>query len=168
MFCQVCGKKTATVHVTEIINDKPKEQHLCQNCAAKKNITSEALATLLAGLLDIEKTFEKKEGVLIKCQICHLTQEDFRKKGMLGCSKCYETFQKILSPLLKKIHGADQHRGKAPSGGVVPTQTIENQIAMLKERLETAIQTEQFEEAARIRDEIKTLTQSVKSKEPVA
>jgi protein arginine kinase activator len=163
MLCQACNKKTATVHVTEIIDNQPKEQHLCQGCAAKKQITSEALTVLLAGLLDIEKTFKKKEGVLLKCPACNLTQEDFKKTGKLGCSKCYETFYDILAPLLKKIHGTDQHKGKMPSKGMVTTQLTENQIVMLKERLEVAVQQEKFEEAARLRDEIKNL-QSSKNK----
>ena len=159
MLCEICGKKEATVHLTEIVNDKMTKLHLCEDCAKEKGSEMEehfGLNDLLAGLADLGATIEPEMMEMIKCPSCGFTYQDFKKVGRLGCGECYEAFKKHLVPLLKRIHGADRHVGKVPlmvGKTVKDTRTLQE----LRMRLEKAIQTEQFEEAARLRDQIKEL-----------
>lgn len=160
MLCDICGKTQATVHLTEIIDDKMTELHLCEECAQKKNAQMEShfgLADLLAGLADVggQLTQTKKESK-VKCPRCGLTYEDFRKIGRLGCGECYTAFKEALLPLLKRIHGSTQHYGKSPKKIVKAVRT-KDEIGDLKEQLLEAIKKEEFEEAAKLRDKIREI-----------
>jgi Uncharacterized protein with conserved CXXC pairs len=119
MKCQVCAKKTASVHLTEIINDQMTELHLCEQCAKEKGIAGLGqpfgLQDLLAGLVDFGTPISEEKKVALQCPNCKMTYEDFRKIGRLGCSQCYDTFKESLEPLLKKVHGSVQHLGKGPA-----------------------------------------------------
>ena len=168
MVCNVCGKNQATVHLTEIIDDQITELHLCEECAQKKGAQMEShfgLADLLAGLADLGDQFPAtKKETKVKCARCGLTYEDFKKVGRLGCGECYEAFKKELSPLLKRIHGADRHIGKVSLRGgktIKDTRTLQD----LKVQLEKAIQMEEFEEAAKLRDKIRDFEKKAKAKE---
>ena len=161
MLCDNCGKKQATVHLTEIIDEQMTELHLCEDCARQKSAQMEqqfGLGDLLAGLTDLGKPGSKKEAeaIEVKCPNCGLTFEDFRKIGRLGCSECYITFKKYLVPLLKRIHGSTQHIGKSP---IRVGKGLKKKIDLqeLRNSLQKAIETEAFEEAARLRDQIKEL-----------
>ncbi len=163
MVCDVCHTREATVHLTEIINNKVTKLHLCEQCAREKSQEMEehfGLADLLSGLADLVPVVEKKEKIAgetgIKCPSCGFTFQNFRKMGRLGCPKCYETFKEQLSPLLRKIHGSDRHTGKLP----IKKEAIRSKAALLsdlKAKLEKAIKLEEFEEAARLRDQVKAL-----------
>lgn len=159
MLCNVCNKNEATVHLTEIINDKVKKLHLCEECARQKAQEMEehfGLGELLAGLTDFEETVEISKETKLKCPNCGLSYAQFRKTGRLGCSECYAAFQPKLAPLLRRIHGSDAHIGKIP--GTAPKDVeMGSKMKELRMKLKNAIETEAFEEAARIRDEIKEL-----------
>jgi len=173
MICDICGKNQATVHLTEIIDDKMTELHLCEQCAQEKGAQMEqhfGLADLLAGLADLGSAVAAPEELKIKCPNCGMTYEDFKKIGRLGCGDCYHSFKKYLTPLLKRIHGSNQHLGKSPARKVKVAK-IRNELQILKERLQKAISEEAFEEAAKIRDKIKILEQknnTEKNKEDAA
>ena len=158
MQCDVCAKKKATVHLTEIIDEQMSEMHLCEECARQKSSQMEqqfGLADLLAGLGDFSKQIKDAEKTNLVCTNCAMSYDDFRKFGRLGCSKCYESFKTHLSTLLKKIHGSNQHFGKTPARiPQVERKKIEN-LQDLKNQLLTAIQTEDFEKAAQLRDKIR-------------
>jgi protein arginine kinase activator len=170
MMCDNCRKHPATVHLTEIIDDQISELHLCEQCAHKKSAQMEqqfGLSDLLAGLADLEKPAAKteEESAVIKCPTCGMTYKDFRKTGRLGCGDCYNAFKSFLGPLLKRIHGTNNHCGKCPipaksavkpgrRKGVGPAAP---DIGALKCRLQKAVELEAYEEAARIRDQIKEL-----------
>lgn len=159
MLCDICGKNAATVHLTEIIDDQITELHLCENCAREKSVQMEqqfGLADLLAGLAEFGTPKEEKDVVKVKCANCGMGFEDFKKIGRLGCSECYITFKRYLGPLLKRIHGSSQHAGKSPVkvGKVVKKKS---NLEQLHNKLQRAIEKEEFEEAARIRDQIKEL-----------
>jgi len=159
MVCDVCGKKEATVHLTEIVNDKMTKLHLCEDCAKEKGAEMEehfGLSDLLAGLADLGPSIEPEITDTIKCHSCGFTYRDFKKVGRLGCSECYEAFKKQLGPILKRIHGADRHAGKVPLTLGKTVKDTRN-LQELKIKLEKAIQSEEFEEAARLRDKIKEL-----------
>ena len=144
MTCDFCRKSEATVHLTEIMNDETRELHLCESCAREKGTGAASefgLSDLLAGLADFGAKLQ--EGVEVKgsCATCGMTYDNFRKLGRLGCGRCYETFQRSLAPLLKRIHGSTQHVGKAPA--VIhkkgsPAAAGTDELKTLKERLKTA------------------------------
>lgn len=181
MKCDICKKKEATVHVTEIINDEMTELHLCEDCAKKKSFQMDkhfGLSDMLAGLSDFETPLQeegetKKEK--LKCSNCGLTYEDFRKIGRLGCSECYSTFKDQLTPLLKRIHKATQHSGSVPlkkphskekkEKASREKSEEESKIDRLKKEMQKAVEKEAFEKAAEIRDEIKELKEEESEKE---
>lgn len=160
MLCDICGKNQATVHLTEIIDDQMNELHLCEECAHQKSAQMEqqfGLSDLLAGMAEIGKPAKETEAVSsVKCDNCGLTYADFKKIGRLGCSECYSTFKKYLAPLLKRIHGSSQHVGKVPFKVGRP-QKKKMYLQELRKELQKAIETEAFEDAARIRDKIREI-----------
>ncbi len=156
MLCDICHKNIASVHITEIVNNKMVELHICEQCAKEKGIALSGnflLANFLAGLTDFEHPSKIKKSEL-RCPHCGLNYEDFKKIGRLGCSQCYQSFKESLTPLLKKIQGAEQHTGKFPHYADKTTKK-EIEIKELESRLKKAIQEENFEEAAKIRDKIR-------------
>ena len=161
MLCELCKQSQATVHLTEIVNDQMTELHLCEACANQKGAQVEShfgLADLLSGLADFSKTQEPEEVSTKACPACGMTYDDFRKVGRLGCAECYGTFKRSLGSLLKRIHGSPSHIGKSPARLVKPLKG-KVELAELKRRLERAIEQEEFEEAARVRDQIRRMEQ---------
>ena len=175
MTCDICGKKKATVHLTEIVDEQMSEMHLCEECARQKSSQMEqqfGLADLLAGLSDPSKVPASKEGekTALKCSRCGLPYEDFRKFGRLGCGDCYMSFKEHLTGLLRKIHGSNKYLGKTPAIYQEKNKTSVSQgatvellpsevLSDLKQQLHSAIAGEDFEKAAIIRDRIKNLEQ---------
>ena len=128
------------------------------------------LNDLLAGLaglgasLSAGATAAPKAVEAIKCPKCGFTYQDFAKIGRFGCGDCYDAFKKHIGPLLKRIHGSDRHMGKVPlTAGKSPKDT--RSLQDLRTRLEKAIQAEEFEEAARLRDRIKELESKIKEEQ---
>lgn len=159
MLCDICGKNQATVHLTEIVDQQMTELHLCEDCANQKSEQMEqqfGLSDLLAGLAETSKPAQEKEEIALKCKKCGLTYVEFKKIGRLGCSECYNAFKKYLGPLLKRIHGSNRHLGKSP---LKETKAVKKgmDLPALRERLQKAVDSEEFEEAARLRDQIKEL-----------
>jgi protein arginine kinase activator len=114
------------------------------------------LSDLLAGLAEFEKPTKELETVSLKCPNCGLAYADFKKIGRLGCGECYTAFRKYLGPLLKRIHGSVVHFGKSP---LKATKVTKKKVDLqdLRNKLQKAIEMETFEEAAKIRDQIKEL-----------
>ena len=163
MLCDICHKNIATVHLTEVTNDQVVEIHICQNCAQAK--TEEVggqlnISYFLGGLSGISKP--QDESKEIKCPFCGLSFSGFQKKGRLGCGQCYKVFRVQIIPLIKKIHSSARHVGKTPlkeSKKTISGNTLEE----FKKSLIRAIQLEEYEEAARIRDKIKELEEKNQS-----
>ncbi len=166
MVCELCKQTQATVHLTEIINDQMTELHLCEACANQKGAQVEShfgLADLLSGLADFSKTAEPEEVTTRACPNCGMTYDDFRKVGRLGCGVCYTTFKRSLGSLLKRIHGSPVHLGKTPLR-LVKTPKAKSELAELKKKLERAIDKEEFEDAANLRDQIRRMEQEHRPK----
>ena len=165
MLCEVCKQTQATVHLTEIVNDQMTELHLCEACANQKGTQVEShfgLADLLSGLSDYGKTQEPEEIATKACPSCGMTYDDFRKVGRLGCGECYATFRRSLGSLLKRIHGSPLHLGKSPVRLLRSSRDSKMELLDLKRKLEGAIDQEEFEEAARLRDQIRRLEQQTR------
>lgn len=155
MLCNVCQKKVATIHLTEIVDEKIVELHVCQDCAqVKGGLAKDSDISNFLGAFADERVDES--GRKIQCSNCGLTYYDFKKKGRLGCKNCYLTFKPLLLPLLKRIHSAVQHQGKRPRAG---RGDIQGHFSLkdLKDKLKQAIELEEYEKAAKLRDQIKKI-----------
>ena len=160
MLCQVCNKKTATIHLTEISDGVHTEMHLCEHCAIEQGVAAKtqiSINELLSGLLASQPSDDELFGPSepdAKCPHCGFTLEQFRRQGVLGCPYDYEVFEKALAPLIEKAHnGATSHYGKAPAR--TPQQTKKQmELANLRQQLDAAVRTEDYELAAKLRDKI--------------
>jgi protein arginine kinase activator len=155
MKCQFC-ENPATVHLTDIINKKKREMHLCESCAQKNQLISETKQELnIPALLHflIQQTFgvaSKDEANEVICPICGLKYAQFRTKGRFGCPGDYAIFHDSLVPLLERIHRNTKHIGKIPSR--FRRARFEAEKLELQNQLKQAIAEERYEEAARLRD----------------
>jgi protein arginine kinase activator len=166
MVCQRCNKNEASIHVTEIINGQMLEVHLCEQCAKEKDTDLTSMvpfSELLAGLADFTADGEDAVKKKLVCPNCHMSWEQFRSSGRLGCEQCYEAFKVLLVPLIKKVHNATHHMGKRPSR-LSDKLKIELELKELLLRLKRHIELEEYEEAAQVRDKIKNLETKVEAK----
>ncbi|MCI8342379.1 MAG: hypothetical protein HFE62_04105 [Firmicutes bacterium] len=163
MICEKCKKNQATVHMKQIINGDAREVHLCQECASAYDIGNsfafdfssmfQDLFNMAAAPVGLEMGHKNSS---MKCGVCGMTYNEFMRTGKIGCASCYDTFYNNIQPTLKSIHGSDEHKGKIPqkSGGKMLKK---REIDSLKKRLSAAIENEEFEEAAKLRDRIREL-----------
>ena len=161
MLCDICKKIEATVHLTQIVDNKMLKIDVCEACSKAKGIqeaTGFSLADLHVGLGAAEE-ITGDSGV--KCPACGFTQADFKKTGRLGCSACWETFAEGLGGLLKAMHKSDRHVGKVPSKAA-HTLVITERIKELAGELEKTVHDEKYELAAQLRDQIRELESKLK------
>lgn len=160
MVCQNCGATDAVVHLTQIVNDEMSTHHLCEKCAGEKGFDVGPSASdlpamdVLAQMAADQPVGRAAEGA---CSFCGLGYQEFKKTGRLGCPHCYETFNEALPPLLKRIHGSDRHVGKVYLPPDPTVSEMERRLDGLRRKLERAIESEDFERAAEIRDQIRDL-----------
>ena len=166
MFCEECQKRPATVHITEVVNNKKTERHLCDQCAREyQGVTLSfeptfTIQQLLASLLNQDPGVLglTQPGLPIgqRCEQCHLSYTELAQNGKFGCRECYEHFADQLEPLMRKIHGNARHSGKIPQR-TGQALDLKRQLERLYAELQLAIRKEAFEKAAEIRDEIHEL-----------
>lgn len=157
--CQICGKP-ATVHLTQILNNQIQKLDLCESCAKAHGITDTegfSLAELLSksgsGLVTDEAASS------LKCPHCGFTPADFKRMGRLGCPECYDEFQDLLTPMLKNMQDGLKHQGKVPEG-LLTRVSQKKKLKHLESLLKQSIAEERYEDAAKYRDELKSLRQS--------
>lgn len=161
MSCENCGSTEAVVHLTQIVNNKMSTHHLCQKCAAEKGLDSGpsvgdlGVHELIAQMTQDPAVDTRWGGA--ECSFCGLTNADFRETGRLGCPHCYESFAAELPKLLRRVHGRANHVGKVYLPPDPSASEMEKRLEGLRRRLTRAVQTEDFERAAEIRDEIRGL-----------
>jgi protein arginine kinase activator len=168
MLCQDCNKREASIHLTQIVNNEKVVLNLCKICAEKRGFHSPfeqmpfPLAEFVTGMIGPAKEksagkFGKSDVQDKKCSNCGLTFAEFGRVGRLGCAKCYQTFRPELTDILRKIHGSADHRGGIATQ---PTEDLQpmREEKRLREELKRAIESENFEAAAQIRDRIRELT----------
>ena len=159
MLCCVCKEREASVHLTQITGDKMQKVDLCEECAKNKGVNDTAgfsLADLLLGLGASQEIEQAAGGADLTCPRCGFTQADFKKAGRLGCPECYRTFAEAMEGLLKTMHKGTRHVGKVPET-LRQTRDITDRLKSLQRKLAKAIETEDFEQAAVLRDEIKQM-----------
>lgn len=165
-YCTACHKAIATIVIMDLVEGAVSgSQHVCAACAEQLGVVQPKLPPkfspeILEDLLGAHKA-AKQPGQTTRaraeaCPGCGLSLADFRSKGRLGCPRCYEVFRNELMPLLQRIHESTAHRGRLPTrSNVPPSPTDERALAELRRRLEEAVRNERYEDAARLRDELR-------------
>lgn len=170
MICQQCKERPASLHFTKVVNGEKTVVQLCERCAQEKGemflLEGESgfsINDLLAGLLNIDSAFQTSTpqsplaNQIIQCPVCKMTYQQFANIGRFGCAACYDTFREQLTPILKRLHSGNVvHGGKVPAriGGSLH---LKKQVQELKGELQLLIQNEEFEKAAEVRDQIRSL-----------
>jgi len=176
MTCDFCKKNIATIHLIRVQNDNVEKVNICSECARDFSFFSEEdfykdLSNILAKIFQSDQDttmLNRVQKSLVdldvknnkSCPFCGTDLKKIKKLGKMGCPHCYNEFRRILLPIIKTIHQDIEYRGKIP--GTVPRQVkLEKSISDLRNRLKKEIFVENFEEAARIRDEIKQLEKNI-------
>jgi protein arginine kinase activator len=159
--CNLCSKP-ATVHLTQIVNNKVHKVDLCEECAQAKGVTDPTGFSLSDLLLKASLNTEGPGSGPApgpRCEQCGFTQGDFKKTGRFGCPHCYETFKALIEPMLDNMHKGTTHNGKVPQKALV-RKSLYDRLTTLELDLSEAIKTERYEDAARYRDEINQVKQA--------
>ena len=163
MLCERCHQKYATIHMQQIVNGIKTEIHLCHECSSKTStpVTMEALFNGLLGsfmhMANEKQPPQQMNIVQEPCQTCGMTNDDFKNAGgKLGCADCYKFFAQELESILKNVQASTHHEGKYPQkSGQGMFQ--KKKASRLRELMQEAIEKENFEEAARLRDEVRSI-----------
>lgn len=169
-MCDDCKERPASVHITKINNNQKTEKHLCDQCAQKSgeiSFTTDsqfAVQDLLKGMFShgVANVPQQKSGV--PCPNCGMTYSDFSRLGKIGCGDCFATYGDRLEPLLRRIHGTSSHTGKVPkrSGGKL---ALKQKLIQLRHSLDVHVSREEYEQAAKVRDDIRSLEKELAGKE---
>lgn len=157
--CDRCKVNPATIQVTTVQDGKKVQSFLCSQCAAETSHShvSNPFDDFFKSILDVPKSSEYQKVInQVTCPMCKTTYNEFKKNGKAGCGHCYKVFEDSMAYILKQIHGTTDHVGKLPEVAGEAMKKKKN-LQTLKQRLQEAIQTEAFEEAAQLRDEIRAL-----------
>ncbi|HEY1111291.1 MAG TPA: UvrB/UvrC motif-containing protein [Opitutaceae bacterium] len=158
--CDLCSKP-ATVHLTQIVNNKVHKVDLCEACAQAKGVTDPSGFSLADLLLKASLNPEQPAVAAgARCEKCGFTQNDFKKHGRFGCPVCYETFRGVVEPMLENMHNGTAHAGKVPTRAL-ERKSLYDRLTKLELDLTEAIKSERYEDAARTRDEIAQVKQAV-------
>lgn len=162
MLCEECGKNKATVSITLSTGNGISTRHLCPECMKKMELSlvKGDIQSFLSSIMSVLGKEKKQDQPEITCSSCGLTYAEFEHTGRLGCAQCYRDFAAQLKPMLQKIHGRTQHAGRKPTAFVPdPQDEINARILQLRQKMDEAVADENFEDAARYRDELRQLTQ---------
>ncbi len=162
--CQACHEREAAVHLTQIVGDQVTTLHLCGKCAAERGVETEAevaqtpLGAFLAAMGKGGAPMAAAAATSEACPECGATLQDFRASGRVGCPTCWTAFERPLRDLLRRLQGATRHTGERyadPTAPTDPDEVVARERASLRERLRVAIDMEQFELAAELRDRLR-------------
>ena len=162
MLCEECGKNQATVSITVTTGNGVKTRRLCPECMKKMELSLAKgdIQSFLSSIMSVLSKEKKTEQPEITCSACGLTYAKFEHTGRLGCAQCYRDFASHLKPMLQKIHGRTQHAGRKPKAFVPnPQDEINARILQLRQKMDEAVAEENFEDAAKYRDELRQLTE---------
>ena len=156
MLCQKCKKRQATVYYKQTINGVTRQIALCDSCAGAESTGFDLFGSLFAG---------RPTAPTKRCTLCGSTYAELARRGKAGCAKCYEVFAEELSPTLAEMHGADAHyvgRGalSEDTPATEPAPAEDPAVTALRAELAEAIENEDYERAAELRDKIRELGQS--------
>lgn len=162
-LCDLCKAAPAAIQFVEQRGNETRKISICHGCAAKQGIShngSSLTFNLPSILAAMSSLVEPEEDVV--CSFCGLTGTQFRENGRLGCAQCYEVFEEILKPIIKRTQSGMDHRGLVPARLAPSVEKAE--IIELRKKMEELVKAERYEEAARLRDKIKELEISLGAK----
>ncbi|MFI5231517.1 MAG: UvrB/UvrC motif-containing protein [Gemmatimonadales bacterium] len=165
MLCEQCHERDAVLNLTRIVANAVTQVHLCEKCAAEQGIETTVSMPKhpLGDFLDaVQQQALQHPGDAATCSNCGTSLKDFRASGRLGCALCYRAFEHSLRDLLRRVHGNAQHVGRRYQ---VPNPALlerDASIGALRARLQQAVEREDFETAAALRDQIRTLELSAR------
>lgn len=161
MKCSNCGEREGVVSLTQIVEGDVRTVSLCAKCAAEKGIETGVgvadtpLGGFLAALQDSTDADAPLTAALeLRCRGCGATLRDFRETGRVGCAECYRTFDAPLRELLRRLHGSTHHTGNR-YGSLEPAGRVAESALELREQLRRAVEAEEFELAAQLRDRLR-------------
>lgn len=176
MLCESCKKNEATVYFTETVNGYRIKQHLCADCASIASVIPSnmqspffgpdlSLGNLLSTILGASSNYidtKPHSAKEVRCENCGMSYNEFMQKGKFGCSECFNKYGNALDDSLRRIHGSDRHIGKKPKNFMENTLTTGDkeeisEVDKLQEQLNQAVKEERYEDAARLRDNIRDL-----------
>lgn len=159
MLCEECGKRPAEVLMTAVVGGQSTTKNLCRECLKKYKAgdLQAVLAAVLSAMAD------KNQAPEITCPRCGETYAEFQKSGMLGCAACYQAFRQELTPLITRVQGRAQHAGRRPPVSE-EEQARQSRMEELRALMEAAVAEENFEEAARLRDELRAMAPAKEEK----
>lgn len=171
MLCEKCGKNPATTHLKQVINGKASELHLCSQCAQELGYNNifqhfnpfddidfnigNFLGSLFSQYKPTTQTLTPQ-----RCEFCGTTFEELAETAKAGCSHCYQAFYNQLLPSIQRIHGKTRHVGKVPSSASVNLK-LRRELDGLKQQLDSAVNAQEYEKAAELRDKIKDIEKKV-------
>jgi len=155
MKCDVCQQGEASVFLTEIVQGKMKKANLCPACAKAKDVEQAGFGLVEALGLGAPSELELSPAGT-KCPVCGFSQSDFKKTGRFGCSHCYDVFGDLLAPMLKNMHKGTEHVGKKPEDFERQAEQS-RKLQALREDLDRAVEAEEYEKAATLRDQLRQL-----------
>lgn len=168
MLCQKCGKATATTHIKTIVNGMLTEYDLCSACAKElghMNLFQEMnfnLGSFLGGFIGTQPG----KNATARCPKCGASFAEITESGKIGCAECYKFFYDKLLPTIHRIHGTAKHKGKIPGtyalsvpepAGVMAVIEEKSPIERKRAQMQEAVEKQDFERAAQLRDEIHAL-----------
>lgn len=164
MVCQACGERPAVIHLTQVVDDKVSVLHLCEPCGAERGVEAPnvpanfPLKDFLAQIGEqVKDAPDASESSRDSCSFCSLTYSKFRETGRLGCPHCWVTFEPQLRGLLRRVHGSTTHTGKVYLPADPSASDRRKRLEVLRRKLSRAVDSEDFERAAELRDAINAL-----------
>jgi protein arginine kinase activator len=162
MVCDNCRERDAVVHLTQIVENAVTQLHLCEKCAAAKGVETTVapkhpLGDFLQQVQQQHAAATGGRGDAARCHFCSATMKDFRTTGRLGCPHCYQAFEGSLRDLLRRVHNSARHAGRRYDPPVPAMSEKLSLLGELRQRLRRAIENEEFELAADLRDRIRVL-----------
>ena len=160
MLCESCNERDAVVHLTTIENNAVHQLHLCERCAAERGVETPSTAPkhpLGEFLHEVHTKVASSSPDSGRCTFCNTTMADFRATGRWGCARCYTNFEAGIRELLRRVQGNHRHVGRSYRPPMSETLERAAVVGELKDRLRRAIENEQFELAADLRDRIRVM-----------
>jgi protein arginine kinase activator len=171
MLCDVCNENDVAITLTEIDGDGVRQVRLCERCAADRGEQAAIVSPkpeLQAAIVtpkpelgsfvqSVHQQVNPLKGDATQCTFCGATLRDFRQTGRLGCAHCYQAFERGLRDLLRRVHGSSRHMGRMYDTPLDEHTLATSSAHQLRDRMQRAIELEQFELAATLRDQLKAL-----------
>jgi len=156
MLCEKCGKNEANVYIKNVVNGDMTERRLCGECAAGENVNPfSGFGKLFPGMTAAPSRRHDAAGA---CPSCGMSAPNIARSGLVGCAQCYAHFEGMLDGMIRRLHGDVKHTGAVPKSAG-PRLRASRRMSELKTALQGAIEREEFERAASLRDEIRALEQ---------